>query len=140
MTGDPLPDAHHIARYCSSWMVEDGLPTWRAFAPNEEGGAISVNWLDFFAAPDLRSTVGMMRVTFGARYTLRRNGRFAVLNVGRAKPATLRLSPIQIEHAPTDDNPAHAEVIGVPLEPIDVARALRRLVTERDIFEAVAPF
>ncbi len=139
MTGDPLPDAHHIARYCSPRMVEDGLPTWRAFAPNEEGGAISVNWLEFFAAPDLRSAVDLMRVTFGATYTLRRNGRFAVLNVGRAKLAALRLSPIRIEHAPTDDNPAHAEVIGVPLEPIDVARTLRQLVAERDVFEAVTP-
>ena len=45
MTGDSLPDADHVSRYCSPGRIEDGLPAAAAFELRPQDQYLSVNWL-----------------------------------------------------------------------------------------------
>ena len=45
MRGDQVPDADHVARYCSPRQVENGSPRWGAFQPRVGEDYLSVNWL-----------------------------------------------------------------------------------------------
>ena len=90
MTGDPLPDADHVVRYCSPRQVENGVPRWLAFRPRPGDEYPSVNWAEFLGAGDLSVAVGEMRGVFGGTFRLRTSGRFVVLNVGDVGAAVTR--------------------------------------------------
>ena len=139
MTGDRLPDADHIARYCAPRQVENGLPRWGAFQPRAGEGHLSVNWLEYFGNRDLTAAVDAMREVFGATFNLRRNGCFAVLNVGdvtrRIQDTTNR--SVRAEHLPNDDNPSHAGLVGYSHDDTEVARAIAEMVQQDDLHPAV---
>ncbi len=139
MTGDRLPDAHHVARYCSPRQVENGVPRWLAFRPRPGDEYLSVNWLEFLEAGDLSTAVGEMRVLFGGAFQLRTSGRFVVLNVGdvgaAVRDATGR--PVHAEHRPTDQNPSHSGVVGYSAEDTAVAHAIAEIVMSEDVYPAV---
>jgi len=139
MTGDDLPNADHVARYCPPRQIVDGLPLTSAFVPRPQDSHLSVNWLEFFDAPNLTDAVDEMRTVFGATLELRPNGRFAVLNVRNAKlvaRAQLRRS-IRIQHFPTDDNPAHSGIAGYSATDARVAVGLAYLASAGDIYPAL---
>lgn len=139
MTGDDLPNADHIARYCPPRQIADGLPLTSAFVLRAQDSHLSVNWLEFFDAPNLTDAVDEMRAAFGAAFDLRPNGRFAVLNVRNAKlvaRAQLRRS-VRIQHLPTDDNPAHSGIAGYSATDTGVAVGLAYLASAGDIYPAL---
>lgn len=136
MSGDDLPNADHVARYCSPRHVLDGLPLTSAFIPRARDAQLSVNWLEFFRARDLTSAVDEMRTVFGRTFELKANGRFAVLNVRNAKRAASGRSglSIRIQHFPTDDNPAHSGIVGYSATDVRAAVALAALVSSADVY------
>lgn len=139
MTGDDLPNADHIARYCPPRQIADGLPLASAFVPRAHDSHLSVNWLEFFDAPNSKDAVDEMRAVFGAAFELRPNGRFAVLNVRNAKlvaRAQLQRS-VRIQHLPTEDNPAHAGIAGYSMTDTRVAVGLAYLASAGDIYPAL---
>ena len=139
MTGDDLPNADRIARYCPPRQVVDGLPLASAFIPRAHDLHLSVNWLEFFDTPNLTDAVDEMRTVFGAAFALRPNGRFAVLNVRNAKlvaRAQLQRS-VRIQHLPTDDNPAHSGIAGYSMTDTRVAVGLAYLASAGDIYPAL---
>lgn len=139
MTGDDLPESDHVARYCSPRMVVDGLPLLEAFVPQPLEVPLSVIWVEHFGDAGSEKTFDDLRRSVGANLTLRRNGRFAVINIGRARSAvaTEPDQQVRIRHAPLDDFPSHAEISGLEHESPRLSRALQKLVGERDMHPAL---
>ena len=139
MTGDELPDSDHVARYCSPRLVVDRLPILEAFVPQPVEAPLSVVWVEYFGDPQDTATFDKLRGSVGAHLVLRQNGRFAVINVGRAKGA-MQSHPGQsfrIQHAPLEDFPSHAAITGLISGTPRRSRALQRLVSESDMYMAV---
>ena len=139
MTGDNLPDDHHIARYVKPSLVEDETVDGSAFLrrPNEEG--LSVNWLEAFGYDDEDRQLSEVRRLF--RLRLSRNGRFAKLNVGATKryvsEIVEELGIIEKPCPPTDKfdaDPSHAEISGVPPGESDEAMLIGDLLADCVIY------
>ena len=142
MTGDPLPDADHVSRYCKpSAVASDGLPKVAAFLPRDDEGHLSVNWLEYLDCPDLGTAVESVRSTFQAKgYGLRPTGRFAVLEVGAVKTAAAEGlgRRLRIHHLPLEDDRSHAGILGYTIEDLAVAVELRALVRREHVHPAVS--
>ena len=115
-----------------------GCPRLAHSCPAKGEESLSVFWLEYFAAANLNDAIGELRRSIDEQgtLTLKRNGRFAVINIGLAKRAVRTASGVEleIEHAPTTDAPAHAEISGI--NSFRVAHALRSLVTREDMYPA----
>ena len=140
MRNEPLPDEHHVARYCKPSSVEDGLPSAEAFTLKQDEEYLSVNWLEYFNAPDLTAAVERVREAFRNKsYQVRRNARFAVLNVEAAKRAVHKATESMpaIKHLPTRDDPSHTGIFGGTAENFAIAVQLAALITLGNMHAAV---
>lgn len=141
--GTPLPDAHHVARYCKPTAVQNGRPLPEAFIPRNREEYISVNWLEYFSGTRNKSEqVKRIRSDIQKSGSLRlaASGKFAVLNVGKTKErilSALRVS-LTIEHWPLDNNPSHGGIRYDRNTELDnqIPFELSRLVSRKDIFAA----
>ena len=139
--GRPLPDAHHVARYCKPTAVQDGIVLPEAFIPRNREEYISVNWIEYFSGSRNKSEqVERLRNDIQKRGTLRlaASGKFAVLNVGKTKERilnTVRIS-LTIEHWPLDNSPSHGGIRYDRSAELDnqIPFELSRLVSRKDIF------
>ncbi len=116
MTGRPLPDEDHVARYCKPSSVDtQGRPMASAFALREGEDHFSANWLEYFDERDQGKAVARVRQALRKKgYRLRPNGRLAVLDVGFVKAAVqdgVGLA-LDIRHCPLDDDDSHAGIFG----------------------------
>ena len=141
MTGDPLPDDDHVARYCKPSSVdEQGMPMASAFQLRSGEQHLSVNWLEHGGTRDVEAAIQQVRSGFvSRRYRLRGNGRFAVLNVGVAK-TTVRHAlghSLSIDHIPHDDDQSHAGIHGYASDDLAVAVELTALLSKRSVHPAV---
>ena len=127
MSAVALPDDDHFSRYCRpSAVARDGLPMAAAFELRPGEDHLSVNWLEYLDAPDLNAAIESVRNTFRAKgFGLRRNGRFAALNV-------------RVVHLPVDDDESHSGVFGYTADDLAVAVAIRALVGRDHMHPAVA--
>ena len=140
MRNEPFPDEHHVARYCKPSSVEDGLPSAEAFTLKQDEEYLSVNWLEYFNAPDLTAAVERVREAFRNKsYQVRRNARFAVLNVEAAKRAVHKATESMpaIKHLPTRDDPSHTGIFGGTAEDFAIAVQLAALITLENMHAAV---
>lgn len=102
MTGEDLPESDHIVRYVKPSMIkQNGYADGSTFmlrtdTQNETG--LSVNLLE--ALRDDRSSQ-LSRVRQTSRLNLRRNGRFAELNVGEViQRVSDEIDTLRITHDP----------------------------------------
>ena len=142
MTEPQVPDDDNLSRYCKpSYVDGNGLPMVSAFELKKEGEEyLSVNWLEYFDAPDRAAAVNEVRRAFLDKgYGLRKNGRFAVFNVGAAKTAVREGAgrTLRIDHVPLDDDLSHAGVFGYTEDDFAVAVELKALVNYRDVYTAL---
>ena len=141
MPGTELPDADHVSRYCKPAAVgQDGLPIAAAFELRPGEDHLSVNWLEYFGAPNHEAAVDRVRNAFQAKgYRLSRNGRFAALNVGAVKAAVSETvdGPARIEHLPVNDDESHSGILGYAADDLAVAVAIKVLVSAENVFPAV---
>jgi len=139
MTGDNLPDDHHIVRYVRPSLVEDETVDGSAFLlrPGENG--LSVNWLEIFGVSDENSQLSEVRRLL--RLEPAKNGRFAKLNVGETKRYVsesveelgTELEIIEAPLPPSDGfeaDPSHAEIIGLPPGESDEAMLIGDLIAD----------
>lgn len=139
MSGVEIDEEHHISRYCKPSSISNGLPLASAFALKEQDEHLSVNWLEYFREPDLTQAIDCVRRAFLDKdYTIRPNGRFAVLRVGEVKAAISDLSPrpARIEHLPEEDDPSHCGVFGYTASDELIALEITRLVCAKDLHPA----
>ena len=143
MSAVALPDDHHLSRYCKPPAVaRDGLPMVAAFELRPGEDYLSVNWLEYFGAPNLDAAIESIRNAFRAKgFGLRPNGRFAALNVGTVKAAISGAvaGTVRVEHLPVDDDESHGGVFGYTADDLAVAVAIRELVGSENMHPAVAP-
>ena len=136
MSGPPLPDQDHVARYCKpSSIGTDGLPKVAAFELRERDSSLSVNWIEYFGRDRQFSLQEIRQVI---QITLRPSGRFAVLGVAVAKEAVIAgggSSP-EVFSSPHDDDPSHVSVSGYTIDDFDVAVELKALVSQQDVHPA----
>ena len=149
MNEDALPNADHVARYCKPSEVDHGTdkPKVGAFQRKVDASSkkkedyLSVNWLEYFDTPDRRSAVECVRRAFRTKnYSVRGNGRFVTFNVAAAKSAALAVSGSELffTHLPCDDDPSHSGIFGYPDDDLEIATELKVLITDEDVFQAVA--
>ena len=137
----PLPDEHHFSRYCKPTAVgRDGLPRAAAFeiGPSEE--YLSVNRLEYFDTPDPGAAVERVRETFRRKcYRVRRNGRFAVVNVDAALTAAAEAVGRRgrVDQVPLEDDESHAGLFGYAADDLAVAVELRASIRPEHVHPAV---
>ena len=131
-----IPDDHHVAHYCKPSQVDDGVPSPDAFLPRRTEDYRSVNWLEFFGALSRTDAVERVRESLrGKAFTIKPSGRLAVLNVGEAKSAARGAGrPVRVEHAPEQNDPSHAGIMGYAAGDVPVAEALQSLVHSEDLY------
>lgn len=121
MTDNPLPDHDHVVRYVKPSCIdqsEDGqtMILGSGFVSRPaDAEQLSVNWLEILSV-DLE--LALQEVRRISRLTLKRNGRFARLNVGLlkqfVKENTEPLLALDIQHDPLEatedfpEDPSHA--------------------------------
>lgn len=111
-----------------------------AFSLRQDEDHLSVNWLEYFDKTELNAAVERVREVFHSKgFTLRPNGRFAVLNVGAAKTAVHEAVGciLNIDHLPLSDDPSHAGIFGYSSEDLAVAVELAALVRSQDVHPAI---
>ena len=136
-----LPDEAHLSRYCRPGAVgRDGLPLSAAFQLKAGEEYLSVNWLEYFQAPDQETAVARVRAVFRSKgYSIRPNGRFTVLGVGIAKKTVSAVTgrSSRIDHLPSDDDPSHSGIFGYTVDDLAVAAELKTLVGHADVHAAI---
>lgn len=137
---NPLPDAHHVARYCRPSAVdESGRPMTCAFATGTGESQMPVNWLDCFDTR-IEAAVNRVRDTLLEQDSpLRPNGRFALLHVGTVKAAVKRSlgRALHIVQVAREGDPSGAAIIGQPDDGLMVAAEIRALVRHNRVRRAV---
>ena len=140
MIGDLVPDDDNVSRYCrASTVSEYGTPLPQAFQLRRGESSLSVNWLEYLSPGDLLDALRLVRTAFqDIGYSLGRNGRFAILNVGEVKALGRENSiSLLIRHDPEPDNVSHAGIFGFPDDDFLIATAISQLVSQRDMHPAV---
>ncbi len=110
-----------------------------AFSLRRDEAYLSVNWLEYLDEQDQYAAIGRVRETFEQKgFTVRPNGRFAVINVGAAKAIATECfqGPLSIEHVPLADDPSHSGIVGYTANDLAVAAALAVLVTPLNVHPA----
>ena len=120
MTGDDLPDDAHVVRYVKpSQFDEDEGVNGSAFQLRQNESGLSVHWLECFK--NLSKLEQLDEVRPLSRLEIRKNGRFAELNVSRTKQhLNKQLSNMRFVHKPLnakgkyEADPSHSEILGLP--------------------------
>ena len=137
---NPLPDSHHVARYCRPSMVdESGRPMTSAFAMHDDGGHLAVNWLECFD-PRVEVAVNRVRdVLLEQGAPLRPNGRFALLDIGMVKAAVKRSlgRSLHVNQIAPDSDPSGAAIFGRPDDGLMLAAEIKALVRHNRVRRAV---
>ena len=143
MTGDNLPDDHHIVRYVKPSLVEDEAVDGGAFLLRPDENGLSVNWLEIFGGNDEHSQLSEVRQLL--RLEPAKSGRFAKLNVGETKRYVsesaeelgTELGIIEAPLPPSDGfeaDSSHAEIIGLPSGESDEAMLIGDLIADCVIY------
>lgn len=126
-----IPETNHITRYLKPSTIENGTILSAGFQykkgedckPKEED--LSVNWLEFFnKKSSIQENLGKVREALLEKdYGLRKNGRFAVLNVKKmcdeVKEGTkeqAELVSLIIKHKPCKNDLSHSSILGMPFD------------------------
>ena len=136
-----LSDDDHFSRYCKPSTVDaSGLPMASAFKLRKGEPHLSANWLEYFGGRNVKSAIGLVREALRKKdYTIKRNGRFAVLNVGATKSVVREKigRTLSIKHLPCQNDESHAGVLGYTEDDLTVAVHLKALVSSRDVYPAL---
>ena len=139
--GDSLPPEHHVAHYCGPiTMGQDGLPAVPAFKMKQGHDHLSVNWLEYFGSDDIAQGIAHVRQAFVQKgYGLKRNGRFAVLNVNVAQQKVKSGAGLDVKilHWPGFNDPSHSGIFDYTSDDLQVALDLKSLVTSADVYLAI---
>ena len=113
MTGRDIPNTDNVARYCNPCTIDEhNMPRVTAFTFRNDEESLSVNWLEFLVKSNVSEAVNMVRKLLpNTGYTIRKNGRIAVLGVGDIKIAVSKVTCApQIKHDPKPKNCSHASI------------------------------
>ena len=145
-----IPDPHHVARYCSGSQHDDGKVLAVAFQLRSQAESyLSVNWLEYFGIETFDAA--LVRICADKRslgFSIRRTGRFALLNVGSVRsivqdtvglPETIQ--PLTVTHQPGLGDESHSGIGGYPQDDLSllVADLLAENVDEDMLLNPLIP-
>lgn len=135
MNGNDLPESDHIVRYVKPRNMEDGQVSIAEFRLRENEKGVSVNWLEYYE--NLSKEEQLAEVRVASRLVLRKNGRFAELNVGRIKNFLAKELPgLRVIHTPLDAeeefpaDPSHSEITGLPSDNSEQADLVAEMIAK----------
>ena len=138
MKGEELSSKDHIVRYVKPSNMHEERVDGSEFQlsserPDEKG--VSVNWLEYYAGYTKEEQLAEVRRVIPV--TLRKNGRFAELNVGKIKRHLAEeFFPLRIIHVPLGAegerkaNPSHSEIRGLPEPGSNQAEIIGDMIAE----------
>ena len=120
MTAPDLQDGDHVVRYVAPRFIhDDNSVDSAAFRLRGNENGLSAHWLEYFG--NMTKEQQLQEVRRLTRLTVRRNGRFAELNVGATQASLHRLDvhlsfvrnplPADAQYPPDG---SHTEIIGLP--------------------------
>ncbi|WP_295401147.1 hypothetical protein [uncultured Thiocystis sp.] len=136
MTGDPVPDTHHIARLCGGATIdEEGAVTGAAFRLRANEGYLSVNWLEHLSQIDRPSEIAeLRRILTGKGMKLGAMARLAVLQVGPLRGHVGAESPdrrdLNVLHEPFPEDDSHCGIYGFRHDDDLIADLIAEIVRE----------
>lgn len=133
MTGESLPDAHHVARFCDrKFCAEDGTVAAGAFMLRAGEPYISVQWLERLARPDRAGEIEEVREVFSKHLKIRRSTQIAVLNAGVTRSHVALESGFQIDmrHQPEAGDEAHSGIFGTEQDGELIAELILETIQE----------
>jgi hypothetical protein len=116
-----IPDTENVARYVRPTLIDRGIVTGSAFCLRKDEIGLSVNWIERIAGEIEAQLSGIRK---RARINYSKNGKLAILHVGRTRSfvksesspeCTIRIieDPLgETEVYPADDS--HALIVGIP--------------------------
>lgn len=119
MTPQNIPSANHVARYCKpSQIGSSGAIRGEAFGLRKEKNEeyLSCNWLEYLKKPDRSAEIReVCRVLRNKKFTLKNNGRIAVLNVGEVilHVKEILSIPLSILHMGGKEDPSYSGIYGL---------------------------
>jgi hypothetical protein len=136
--GDPVPDDHHVVRYCKNTQVDGNRALGPAFQLEATHTELSVNWLERLSVAATRNEqLRIARDAMATTMTLKRNGWLAVLQTRQFTSLTEcsgTALTLVILHHPVEGNDGHSGVHGLPeiasALATEVGLALAQRVTE----------
>lgn len=150
-----ISDTDHVARYLRPSDIDNDvvLATGFEYKKNKDNGELkekelSVNWLEFFhKGASIDENVRNVREAFQNKgYTLKRNGRFAVLNVETMREeveegtsAYTELVSLIAKHTPFRNDLSHSSIFGMPFDSEGeflVSTILANYVNDTQLFPA----
>ena len=135
---EEISDEDHVARYCPKREIsENGTPMPDAFKLRENETYLSVNWLEYFGMPTIEANMPYVREDFGRHYKISKNGKFAVLNVGRIKRKVEESEKIvHVRHLKEDDYPSHSSIEEYARVDDSITILLAEIVERKDVYSA----
>lgn len=119
MSGPPVPDSDHIARFCPPHTVANGSVQAPAFLLRLGETELSVNWLEKLGCASRAEEIESLQKIFGKKLTVRAKARLTVLkNVETIRTTIEQTSSdrrkITINHEPeAPDDLSHSCIYGL---------------------------
>ena len=114
MTGDKIPDLHHISRLCKPKHVQEGQIQATAFMLKSDEEYLSVNWLECLDYSSRTIEINEIRRVLSIKLKIGARAKIAVLNVGEVCEKVLTETQdrrkIEVLHAPEDDDLSHSGI------------------------------
>ncbi|MGP0063961.1 MAG: hypothetical protein ACLQGP_10245 [Isosphaeraceae bacterium] len=132
---DLEPTSHFFRHIKKSWIdgdfIEPAAFRLRQGPDGQLENGLSVNWVEYFqkdtpqeAVPPLREILRKKGRSIGGE------SKFALLNVGTAKAAAAKYTPITVALDREDDDPSHSLVKGYETHNDQVAEELAKVVID----------
>lgn len=129
-----LDHTHHFFRHVKkTWMDGDFIDPAAFRLRTQENGhleeGLSINWVEYFGKSTPQKAVGPLRnILIKKGRTIGGESKFVLLNVGAAKAAAAKFTPVAIITDEEIDDPSHAMVTGYQPYNDQVAEELQKVI------------
>lgn len=140
MSGDVLPDKHHVSRLCLPKTVQDNQLLGAAFLPRAEDNYLSVNWLECLKCKSRAEEIVAVQNTYISKLNFSNKARIAVLNVGitrlmvRSKSSDNR--NLDFLHMPEDNDASHSGIYNIKNDDMEIAELILSTINQENIYKA----
>lgn len=136
MTGDKIPENHHIARLCKpKTFNEDGQITGSAFILDQGHRSLSINWLECLNCSKRSDEIIVLQVIYLSKLKkVPTNAKIAVLNVGQVRLKVLTESSDRRDlaalHEPEDIDYSHSGIYNLRYNEVEIAELILQTIQE----------
>jgi len=136
MTGDAIPENHHIARLCKpKTLSEVGKITGAAFVLAQGHKSLSVNWLECLNCSTRSEEITILQGIYKSKLTrVPTNAKIAVLNVEQVRVKVSTESSdrrdLPILHDPEEMDYSHSGIYNLRYNEVEIAELILQTIQE----------